>query len=108
MRDVAVIGAGMTRFGKYLDRGMKDLTREAVDGALGCAGAGRTGFQRRKCGAARDRDAEDQHHRADRSQPRVTGSSCAPLGSCASRCICRSICHSGSASSRYRPGRPLI
>ncbi len=38
MRDVAVIGAGMTRFGKYLDRGMKDLTREAVDGALGCAG----------------------------------------------------------------------
>ena len=38
MRDVAVIGADMTRFGKYLDRGMKDLTREAVDGALGCAG----------------------------------------------------------------------
>lgn len=38
MRDVAVIGAGMTRFGKYLDRGMKDLTREAVDGALSSAG----------------------------------------------------------------------
>jgi len=34
MRDVAIIGAGMTRFGKYLDRSMKDLTREAVDGAL--------------------------------------------------------------------------
>jgi len=38
MRDVAVIGAGMTKFGKFLDRSMKDLTREAVDGALGSAG----------------------------------------------------------------------
>jgi acetyl-CoA acetyltransferase len=38
MRDVAIIGAGMTRFGKFLDRSMKDLTREAVDDALNCAG----------------------------------------------------------------------
>ena len=38
MRDVAVIGAGMTRFGKFLDRSMKDITREAVDGALSSAG----------------------------------------------------------------------
>jgi len=37
MRDVTVIGAGMTRFGKFLDRSMKDLTREAVDAALGSA-----------------------------------------------------------------------
>src|SRR3972149_5464529 len=39
MRDVAVIGAGMTKFGKFLDRSMKDLTREAVDGALGAGGS---------------------------------------------------------------------
>ena len=39
MRDVAVIGAGMTRFGKFLDRSMKEITREAVDGALSSAGA---------------------------------------------------------------------
>ncbi len=38
MRDVAVIGAGMTRFGKFLDRSMKDITREAVEGALSSAG----------------------------------------------------------------------
>jgi acetyl-CoA acetyltransferase len=38
MRDVAVIGAGMTKFGKFLDTSMKDLAREAVDGALGSAG----------------------------------------------------------------------
>ncbi len=38
MRDVAIIGAGMTHFGKFLDRSMKDLTREAVDAALGSAG----------------------------------------------------------------------
>ena len=38
MREVAVVGAGMTRFGKYIDRSMKDLAREAVDHALRTAG----------------------------------------------------------------------
>jgi acetyl-CoA acetyltransferase len=38
MRDVAIIGAGMTKFGKFLDTSMKDLAREAVDGALTSAG----------------------------------------------------------------------
>jgi len=37
MRDVAIIGAGMTNFGKFLDRSMKDLAREAVTGALEAA-----------------------------------------------------------------------
>ena len=31
MEDVAVIGAGMTRFGKLLDKSIKDLVREAAD-----------------------------------------------------------------------------
>lgn len=34
MREVAVVGAGMTRFAKHIDRSMKDLAREAVAGAL--------------------------------------------------------------------------
>ncbi len=34
MREVAIIGAGMTRFAKHLDRSMKDLAREAIEGAL--------------------------------------------------------------------------
>ena len=38
MRDVAIVGAGMTRFGKYADRNLKSLTREAVEAALQCAG----------------------------------------------------------------------
>jgi len=38
MRDVAIVGVGMTRFGKFLDRSMKDLAREAVDAALDSAG----------------------------------------------------------------------
>ncbi|MGQ9573299.1 MAG: thiolase family protein [Dehalococcoidia bacterium] len=38
MRNVAIVGAGMTRFGKYMDRGLKDLSREAVDAALERAG----------------------------------------------------------------------
>ncbi len=38
MNDVAVIGVGMTKFGKFLDKSLKDLTREAVDGALAHAG----------------------------------------------------------------------
>ena len=38
MRDVAVVGAGMTKFGKFLDKGMKELTAEAVNDALSSAG----------------------------------------------------------------------
>ncbi|HXK34295.1 MAG TPA: thiolase family protein, partial [Dehalococcoidia bacterium] len=38
MRRVAVVGAGMTRFGKWLDRGLKDLGREAVEAAMRQAG----------------------------------------------------------------------
>ncbi len=38
MNDVAVIGVGMTRFGKFLDKGLKDLVREAVQDALEDAG----------------------------------------------------------------------
>jgi acetyl-CoA acyltransferase len=38
MREVYIIGVGMTRFFKWLDRGIKDLTRESVTEALGDAG----------------------------------------------------------------------
>jgi len=45
MRDVAIIGAGMTRFGKYPERGLKDLSREAVDAALEAAGMEKKALQ---------------------------------------------------------------
>ncbi len=38
MYPVAVIGVGMTNFGKFLDRSLKDLSREAIDLALKDAG----------------------------------------------------------------------
>ena len=38
MRSVAIVGAGMTRFAKYPDRGLKDLSHEAVTTALDSAG----------------------------------------------------------------------
>ena len=38
MREVAVIGAGMTRFGKFADKGIKDLVAEAVRAAVDDAG----------------------------------------------------------------------
>lgn len=38
MREVRVLGTGMTRFGKFMERGLKDLGREAVEGALKDAG----------------------------------------------------------------------
>lgn len=38
MREVAIVGAGMTRFAKHIDRSMKDLTREAVEAALHSCG----------------------------------------------------------------------
>src|SRR5215210_3658256 len=34
MREVALVGAGMTRFAKHLDRSMKDLARESIKNAL--------------------------------------------------------------------------
>jgi acetyl-CoA acetyltransferase len=34
MREVVVLGVGMTRFGKFLDRSIKDLSREAVEKTL--------------------------------------------------------------------------
>lgn len=45
MRNVAVVGAGMTRFAKYRDRGLKELTREAVTAALDAAGMDRRDLQ---------------------------------------------------------------
>jgi acetyl-CoA acetyltransferase len=38
MRRVAVVGAGMTRFGKWMDKTLKDLGREAVEAAMQEAG----------------------------------------------------------------------
>lgn len=38
MRDVAIIGVGMTRFGKYPDKGIKDLVRESTEDAIKDAG----------------------------------------------------------------------
>ena len=38
MRDVAVVGVGMTRFGKLPDKGIKDLVREAATAAIKDAG----------------------------------------------------------------------
>ncbi len=38
MREVAVVGVGMTRFGKHKETGIKQLVREAVDEALNDAG----------------------------------------------------------------------
>ncbi len=38
MREVAVVGVGMTRFGRYPDKGIKDLVREATENALEDAG----------------------------------------------------------------------
>jgi acetyl-CoA acyltransferase len=38
MRDVFIVGVGMTRFFKWFDRGIKDLTRESVTEALTDAG----------------------------------------------------------------------
>ncbi len=45
MRQVAIIGAGMTKFGKFLDRGLKDLGREAVDEALKSAGVDKSAIE---------------------------------------------------------------
>ena len=45
MRQVAIAGAGMTRFAKYADRGLKELTNEAVTGALSIAGMDKSALE---------------------------------------------------------------
>jgi acetyl-CoA acyltransferase len=45
MTDVYVVGVGMTPFGKFFDKSVKDLTREAVEGALGDAGLEKSALQ---------------------------------------------------------------
>ena len=45
MEDVAVIGAGMTRFGKLLDKSIKDLVREAAEEAIKDAGIDKKDIQ---------------------------------------------------------------
>jgi acetyl-CoA acyltransferase len=52
MRQVAIIGAGMTRFGKFIDRSLKDLGREAVEGALSSAGVEKSGIEAAMVGNA--------------------------------------------------------
>ncbi len=39
INDIYIVGVGMTAFGKFLDRSVKDMTREAVSEALADAGA---------------------------------------------------------------------
>jgi len=45
-----IAGTGMTRFGKFLDRGLKSLTAEAVEAALADAGIAKTEIQAAYCG----------------------------------------------------------
>jgi acetyl-CoA acetyltransferase len=52
MRQVAIIGAGMTKFGKFIDRSLKDLGREAVEGALSSAGVEKSGIEAAMVGNA--------------------------------------------------------
>ena len=45
MREVFIVGSSMTRFGKHLDRSIKDLVKEAVEGMLSDADVGREDIQ---------------------------------------------------------------
>ena len=45
MREVAVIGVGMVRFGKLPDKGIKDLVREAATAAMADAGVERSDLE---------------------------------------------------------------
>ncbi len=52
MREVAVVGAGMTRFGKFADKGIKDLVAEAVNAAVEDAGIEFTDIEAAYVGSA--------------------------------------------------------
>jgi len=52
MRDVAIVGVGMIRFGKFLEKGIKDLVRESVEAALEDAGLNKRTIEAAYVGAA--------------------------------------------------------
>ncbi len=52
MRDVAVIGVGMTRFGKYPDKGIKEFVREAAENAIKDAGISKSDINAAYVGSA--------------------------------------------------------
>lgn len=52
MRQVAIVGAGMTRFAKHIDRSMKDLTREAVEACLDSSGVNKNRLEAAAVGNA--------------------------------------------------------
>lgn len=52
MRNVAIVGAGMTRFGKHAEKGIKDLVKESVDGAVKAAGIAPSDIEAAYVGAA--------------------------------------------------------
>ena len=52
MREVAVVGVGMTRFGRYPEKGIKDLVREATESALGDAGISKKDLEAAFVGSA--------------------------------------------------------
>lgn len=52
MRDAAIVGAGMIRFGRYPEKGIKDLVRESVNAAIADAGIQKTAIQAAYVGSA--------------------------------------------------------
>jgi acetyl-CoA acetyltransferase len=52
MRKVAVVGAGMTHFGKHQDKTLKDLGREAVEAAMAAAGVDKSQIEAAMVGNA--------------------------------------------------------
>jgi acetyl-CoA acetyltransferase len=52
MRDVAIVGIGMLKFDKYLEKGIKDLVREPVEKALKDAGIQRSDLEAAYVGTA--------------------------------------------------------
>lgn len=61
MQDVYVVGIGMTPFGRMLDRDMKSLSKEAVDGALADAGLDKSAIEAAYFGNASQGHMERQH-----------------------------------------------
>ena len=58
---VYIVGVGMTPFGKFLDRSIKDLSRQAVEAALADAGAAKTDVQAAFFANATQSPLEGQH-----------------------------------------------
>lgn len=111
MRDVYIVGVSMTRFAKFLERSVKDLTAEALDKVLLDAGVERDAIEAAWFSNSTWGDMEGQHCIRGQVALRSAGLQSIPItnveNACASATTALNAAWMGVASGAYECGLAL-